>query len=485
MPKRYQVMPDEFRGIREVRSKIIIGTREWASVKNMDSRYGFSSPGSTFLYNFDAGTPREVWGTAYYFDKNGNVREVVITSDLKIFDERVLTAASYVGSEVPDIASISGGVIVARGAGNSAVWKDPLDDAWKTFVASTGTAPKPRTVTVHPGGPRLFMAPTTDGVDYLGYSGPAAYTKWATADGGGAENIGEDREPIVLLRYGLGDNTVVYKPNHVYIIQGSNPATWIIHLISSDLGVTAPAASGLRVGKGQFFVHESGAYFVNAVGEVTWPPLTDPIQKTWDAMIEAYSAYLKYAHATYHPRDRMIHLWIPNQASRVMNRLIKIYVPTGAISIHDDKVATSSAFRPSPAPQRVVYGSNNSKIYTIAGLTNDGAAIASEFETGIFSGDPPTPEAEKKWGYRGLVHVYLEADAAITVTVTPTIYRLKEVLVGTGQDCVLIANQVCKFPIYLPDEMGWGFSFKMNATQSLGKWRLVGYSGMYEEITDA
>ena len=392
---------------------------------------------------------------------------------------------------IPDAEGGIGSLVIARGVDQPMLWKNPGTGLWEALLAATGVTQRPRTLTIDSAGPRLFVAPDSNGPDSWSWSAAGDFTKWATADGGGSEPVGEDREPIVAARAGLGNDAAIFKQNHIYAREGSDPQSWVLHRISSDVGLTA-MRSVVRVGKGMFFIHESGAYFLNAVGSVTFPPLSQRIQTTWDAMVEAYGAYLKYAHASYSPRENTIYAWVPNQASRVMNRLLKIYVPTGAITVHDDKPAGHSAFRTSGVG-RIVYGGESGQTFTVEGPTDNGVDITSEFTTGIFSGTPPTPDREKRWGFRGALWVFLEATAEITVTITPTIYQNPDasdpdddgVRVGTPQTVSILPGRVRKALIKFPDNMGWGFSMNCVVTQGVGQWRLVGYSGTYDEITDA
>lgn len=487
--RAFQIIPKKWRGIRNSEAALLLDPDEWADSKNFDARMGWSSAGSTLAQTTPVAN-KALIGLSHYFDKTGVLHTVVIDEDSTIFDDNVAIGPKFsaaaipltdVNGGIPDFAPGVGGTVIARGTAFAPLRKDPADNVWKEL---SGTTPKFTGVSVERAGPRLFGFPNSSNEsDTMAWSAVADFTKWAAADGGGSEPIGGDREPIVGIEGGLEDGMAVYKRNHIYVRFGTDPTKWKITLIASDLGLTAPATL-LRIGKSHFFVHESGPYFLNAVGAVIFPHLADRVQKTWDDMVTNFGPWLRFAHAAYHPRENMIYLWLPNQASRMMNRLMKIYVPTGAVTLHDGKIAGCSAFE-AAAAGRLLYGGTSSKVYEAKGLTDDGTSITSDLTPGIFAGSPPTPDMEKKWGFRGVIHVYLEAEGAVPITLTPRVYRDNIQVVGSAQSFTLVANRVVKAKMTVPTAMGWGFDFVLSAVTSLGRWRLLGYSGVYEEITDA
>lgn len=484
---RFQVFPDEWRGVRNNLSSLVIDYKEWSDSKNVDARFGWSSAGLTLVENLDNITARQVRSLNYFYDTQGVLHRLATTDEGKVYQDGANQAAVSVPTVAGYLANVEaglGGAVLARGTSLAPIWRDPADGTWKVLAATSGTVPKPNVVAIDPAGPRLFTAPGTLGPDSFQYSAVGDFKKWAAADGAGEDVVAEDREPISAMCWGLGANMALYKRHKIFVRTGTTPSTWVIHPVSQDIGSVSPCV--IRVAKGQFFIHESGAYFVNAVGQVSFPALTQKIQDTWDAMVASYGDYLPYAHAAYHPLENTVYLWVPNAASRVMGRLIKIYVPTGAVTLHDDKPALCSAYRPS-WPQYVTLGDAASRVYSVSGASNDGATISSQVTTGVFSGNPPTPELEKTWGFgRGVIQVFLQARGSnITVNCTPTIYQLNRTVTGTAQALALTAGQITKADVYLPDAMGWGFSLGFAATHGSGNWRLLGYAGNYEEHTDA
>lgn len=485
--RAFQILPKRWRGIRNEESALLLDPDEWADSKNFDSRMGWSGTGSTTIQTWTGGS-LACLGLRHFFDKNGVIHRVLVSEDGGIFEDGsaipltfsptaiVLTDAA---GRIPSFAPGLGGIVIARGAPFSVIRKDPADDMWKVLL----NAPQFTGVSMERAGPRLFGFPNSlTETDTVAWSAAADFTLWTTAGGGGTEPIGNDRQPIIGIEGGLENAMAYYKRDYIYIRRGTDPETWRIDLATSDIGLTAPL-SLIRLGKSHFFVHESGAYFLNPVGAVIFPPLSEKIQRTWDTMIDNFGSYLRFAHAAYHSRERTIYCWLPNQASRVMNRLLKIYVPDGSVTIHDGKPTGGSDYYRQAGG--ILTYANLNKVYKVSGLSDDGTSISSTLTPGIFAGSPPTPQHEKRWGLRGVVHVYLEAEGAVPITLTPRVYRDDAQVVGSTQNFTLVANQVTKVKMKMPTAQGWGFDFVLAATTNLGRWRLLGYSGVYEEITDA
>lgn len=466
---------------------MLLDPNEWAASKNFDSRMGWSGAGSTSVQTWIPGNLAAI-GMRHYFDKSGVIHRVLVAENGSIYEDGsaipiTFSPASLLLTDanglIPIFAPGIGGIVIARGTAFAPARKDPADNVWKELLGS----PKFTGVSMERAGPRLFGFPNSaTETDTVTWSSIGDFTKWATADGGGSEPIGNDRQPIIGIEAGLQDAMAYYKRDYIYVRNGTDPKSWRITLVSSDVGLTAPL-SLVRIGKSHFFVHESGAYFLNAVGAVIFPPLTERIQKSWDDMVKNFGTFLRFAHAAYHPRERTIYCWLPNQASRVMNRLMKVYVPDGSVTLHDGKPAGASDYHRQASG--ILTYANASKVQEVRGVTDDGTSITSEITTGIFAGSPPTPDSEKRWGFRGAIHLYFEAEGAVAVTVTPRVYRGDTQQTGTAQTKTLVANRVTKMRLKMPDPQGWGFDLVVNAATNLGRWRLIGYSGRYEDITDA
>jgi hypothetical protein len=487
MPK-FTVLPRRWRGIRNNESPVLLEPDEWADSKNFDARFGWTNRGSTKeIEQFPVSL--SVHGLSNYYDVNGVLNRVWINQEGTIFENTVDTGFKLASGSlqlnsttgpVPYFGVGTGASVVSRGGDRNAVWKDPSDSTWKELTGPSGL---PKGVTFEAGGPRMFAFPGDLGNDAWEWSAVGDFTKWLGSEGGGQEPIGNDREDIVAIEGGLELNMAIYKRNHIYIRDGADPESWRILPTSQTLGIAAPLTL-LRIAKGHFFVHDSGAYFLNAVGGISFPSLTFRIQKTWDEMVDNFGAFLRYAHAAYHPRENMIYLWIPNSNSRIMTRLVKIYVADGSVTIHDAKPSGGSHFFPKSGGGQIEFGIN-SAILSSRGLTDDGTAISAEITSNIFTGSPPSFDMEKRWGKRGIIHFFFETEtAAQTVTVTPRIYRGNSRITGTAQNFVLAGDQVSKVKVKMPKESGWGTDYIINITTSTGRLRWLGYAGDYEEVTD-
>lgn len=487
MPK-FTVLPRRWKGIRNNESSVLLDIDEWADSNNFDSRFGWTGKGSTkeiekFPVNLS------VHGISNYYDVNGVLHRVWINQEGSIFEDTVDTGfklgagnlqLNSTTGPIPYFGIGSGSSVVTRDGAKNAVWKDPADSVWKELTGPSGI---PKGITFEIGGPRMFAFPGDLGNDAWEWSAAGDFTKWVASEGGGQEPIGDDREDIVAIEGGLELNMGIYKRNHIYMRDGADPTSWRILPVSNDLGLTAPL-SIVRLAKGHFFVHESGAYFLNAVGAVSFPSLTFKIQRTWDAMVEQFGAYLRYAHAAYHPRENVIYLWIPNSNSRIMTRLVKIYISDGSVTIHDNKPTGGSHFFPTNTGGNIEIGVN-SAILSVRGLSDDGTAISANLRSQIFTGSPPTFDMEKRWGKRGIIHFFFETETASqVVTVTPRVYRGNSVLTGTAQQFTLPGDQVSKVKVKMPKESGWGIDYLIEITTATGRLRWLGYAGEYEEVTD-
>ena len=486
MARKFTILPRRWRGIRNSESALLLEPDEWADSKNFDARFGWSNDGS--IEQITAGpVSKEVILLRHYYDTAGTLHRVWVNEDGTIFEDTTdvgltvpgITSLTAIDRTIPYFAAGTGAAVITRASQNP-VWKDPGDATWKELTGPPATF---KGVTFDVGGPRLFGFPGSLGPDAWAWSAVGDFNDWTTAGGGGEEPIGNNREDIVAIEGGLEANIGIYKRNSIWLRSGADPESWSIVNVSNDIGLTAPN-SLLRIGKAHFIAHDSGAYFVNAIGSVSFPSLTFRIQDTWDRMIDNFGEYLRYAHAAYHPRQNVVHLWIPNQASRIMNRLIKIFVADGSVTIHDSKDTGSSDFFPASGGGQMEYG-KDSKIFKIAGRTDDGTAITTEITSGIFSGSPPSMDTEKRWGLRGVLHFFFEAETGgETVTVTPRIYRGNSRITGTAQSFALTADQVSKVKVRMSDDSGWGVDFIIAGTFTTGRVRWLGYAGEYTDVTD-
>jgi len=488
MPTEFTILPKRWRGMRNNESAVLLQPDEWADSLNFDARFGWSRRGST--RELQAGpVSQAILLARHYYDVDGTLHRVWVNEAGSIFEDttdigqRVQPGVFNLGNfngVIPYFAAGTGAAVVTR-TNQNAAWKDPSDSVWKELVGPTAPL---KGATFDFGGPRLFAFPGDLGPDSWAWSAVGNFNEWTASGGGGQEPIGNDREDIVAIEAGLETNIAIYKRNHIYMRKGGNPDTWRIIPVSNDIGLTAPN-SVLRLGKSHFFVHDSGAYFLNAIGSVSFPSLTHRIQRTWDDMVDNFGEFIRFAHAAYHPRENTIYLWVPNQANRVMNRLIKIHVADAAITLHDNQDAGGSDFFPRVGRGQIEYGANSS-IFAIRGFTDDGQAIQARIVSGIFSGSPPTFHREKRWGFRGILHLFFETeDGAQTVTVTPRAYRGNTRIDGATQNFTIPADQISKIAVKMGDESGWGIDFIISSTINQGRIRWLGYAGQYEEITDA
>ncbi|MGI0015960.1 MAG: hypothetical protein ACREBU_21275, partial [Nitrososphaera sp.] len=301
--KEFSIIPRRWRGVRNSEAELLLEPDEWADSRNFDSRYGWSSPGSTLLQTVTPGA-LSVIGLSHFFDKDGLLKRVMITSNGSIYLDGVLVTQQVfsttaigitnINGEIPVMAAGAARIFIARGTLQSVIHRDPVDSVWKELLL----APKARTLTLDPAGPRLFVSPDSTGQpDTWAWSAAGDFTKWTVADGGGEEPIGEDRQKIIAIRANLENNLAIYKANRIYIRDGSDPKTWRLINTSNEIGAISPSI--INIGKGQGFIHESGFFLLNAVGAVAFPPLTERVQETWEFMLKNFGDYLRFAHSAY------------------------------------------------------------------------------------------------------------------------------------------------------------------------------------------
>jgi len=460
--RKFIIMPRRWRGTRDNEPAVLLGPDEWASSLNWDARFGRTNLGSTPVLTL---VGSQVITLDHFFDETGTLERVWADSDGDVYEDNVLKDTIRAGSY--NLASDTEPVIsTAKGLGaffffigdGDPIWYDPSSSTYKTLTsAPVGAGTLDGEVLQ---GPRLLVAPGTLGSDAIAFTNIGSFIDFITGDSG-EEIIGIDREPVIAIAGGLELNTAIYKPNHTYILDGTDPATWTPTLVSSDVGLTAPNTI-VKLGKAQFFVHESGAYFLNAIGAISFPSLTFRIQELWDEMVANFGTFLRYAHAAYHPRENTIYLWVPNQANRVMNRLIKIYLADGSVTVHDGKDAGGSNFFPATGAGQLEFGTAT-KIQKAVGTDDDGTPITVALTPGIFSGNPPTFELEKRWGRRGVLHFFFESTVSgETIKITPNIFRTNSKIAGVQQSFALTANQVSKVKALctIGINLVWSFSAK-------------------------
>lgn len=289
-----KVTPTNWLGERDSVAPTEIDDAEWLEGRNVDSHPCKRRGGEVQEALVEGGT--QIRAVRSYYRPDGTRHRVQFTASGKVWDDAVNVLSGLSGSTYPLIVPGPGFACLFTGV-DRAKWVDPADSVWKEMNMPAGWIPK--YATMHPLNRRLYVAPTTLGVDGFGWSNPDfthANLSYVSAGGGGSEPIGGNRQPITGLAAGLGDDLCIFTADEIYQIRGLDPGTWRTRYVSGDIGNTAPRAL-VNIGHGIFFVHYSGAYLVNALGAVTFPPLTEGKQRAWRAMVHAYGQYLPSAHA--------------------------------------------------------------------------------------------------------------------------------------------------------------------------------------------
>lgn len=461
-PTSFTAQPKAWRGVRDSEPAHKILDEEWVNSSNVDSRTGRRRDGLTVKQTLESVS---VIGVAPYRYPDGTLHVLAYNSSGKVFSDGSQVLSGLSGANHPVISQGNGTVFIANGV-NPVYWRDPADNVWKTLQNfPSGWVPK--IVNYHPLNKRLYVAPTVAGVDYYAWSNAdfTGATIAFTSPGGGAEYIGGNREPITGMHHGLGDDFCIFTTDHLYQLRGLDPSDWRVRFVSGDVGCSA-ARSVVLIGHGLFFAHTSGCYLVNALGAVTFPPLTAPKQRAWDAMVKTYEAYLQYAHAHWNAQQHTVYLFVPTASSNKMGQLWKFYLPDGSVTTHD-VTGYSSAYLP---PRYSIIGREDGKVVALNDGEDDlGTAFTGWIRSKIY-GDPARVF---NWGVQQKMVMLFKPNATGTVRVKPIIYAQHErgVIEGTLQTIDL--NQTgdeIRATIYLPEAQGWGIQFYIEG-ESAWEWQ--------------
>lgn len=477
--KSFEVMTDRWLGISQDVNPLVIGKNKWADSLNVDDRFGWPRLGTQSAFT----TPNEGRGYWTYRRPDGTLHEVMVLSDGTINEDGVQVGSGVsLGAQSLSAASGNGTIVVARGNGQKPWWRDTADGAWKELSSVPFAFD---TVGMMSRGPRLVGAPGGLGLDSIAWSSPSNFTKWGTADGGGAEVIGMDSEPVRVLLDGLQDDFAVYKDNSIWVIRGGNPTSWEIVRASTDIGCISASATA-KIGRGHAFVHTSGIYLINSIGQVTWPPLTWRIQSLWDTIKS--SAFLRKSFCTYDSTQQTLWTWVPTSSSSDLpfSKLIKVHLPTSSLTLHNLS-AGAARYNNNAAAIKISQGTS---VFTMTGLSDNGVGISSSLTLPILAGPPYLQsklEIHKRWGYRDRIYLVVESQDAspVSLAVTPTLYLDSTKVTLNVQNLTIPANQTSRIPVVLtPSTLGWGLQLQLNQTTTGGGVRLIGVTGFFNEISD-
>lgn len=475
----FSVVIDKYLGIRQDVSALVVSAREWADALNYDERFGWPRIG----FSLASSPAAELRGYWTYYRPDTTLHEVWVDAAGNIFEDGGLVGSGVtLGTSSPSAAVGNGTIVVARGGSSLPWWRDTADGAWKELSAAPFAF---RVVGMMSAGPRLFGSPGGLGDDSVAWSAPADFTKWGAADTGGVEPIGMDAEAVSVILDGLQDDLAIYKKNSIWVVRGGNPTTWQIIRASSDIGSISPTGT-VRIGRGHAFIHTSGIYLINSLGQVTWPPLSWKVQPAWD-VIRAHSALAK-SHIAYDNTDQTLWCWIPavSDSDLPFSRALKVHLPTASVSFQSI-AAAASGYRQDTT--RVKFG-RATGLYDLIGTTDAGAAITATFTTPIFAGDPYIPvqlHIEKRWGLRDQIFLLVESQESSTLTmqVTPIVYTGDGGVSLTVQSVSVAPRAVSRIPITLqPTQVGWGIQLVCSVASSAGGCRVLGILGHVEDITE-
>lgn len=467
-PRAFSIQPARWKGVRDHEPANHILDEEWVDSLNVDARIGGRRAGKEQVSQVEAST--NVMGVSAYRRPDGSLHFAEFRSSGKVFDDGVQVLSGLSTSNFPMLVPGNGTIFVFNGA-NPPYWRDPGDSVWKLLQnVPSGWAPK--FATFHPLNKRLYMAPTAAGVDYFAWSN-ADFTGSSlsfVAPGGGAEYIGGAREPITGLHHGLGDDTCIFTTDHIFQIRGLDPSDWRVRFVSGDIGCTS-ARTVVLIGHGLFFMHVSGCYLVNAVGAVTFPPLTAPKQNAWDALVKNFETYLPYAHACWNATEHTVYLFVPTASSTEMGQLWKFYLPDGSISVQGVSASSCCAF-----PSRKTYiGLIDGRVCHLQGENFDlGAPFTGWLRSKIY-GDVSNVY---NWGVQQKMVVMFKPLAGGSVRVKPIIYAQHERGIVEGVMQTVNLDQTgdeIRATIYLPEAPGWGLQLHIEGE---GPWRWQGFHVM-------
>jgi len=460
----FTVQPKGWRGVRDNEPANKVLDEEWVDARNVDSRIGGRRQGLVEVSRNEADA--KILGLNAYRRPDGSLHLASVNGNGKIFDDVTSAMTGLSTTAYPLVVPGNGTVFVFNGVDRPR-WRDPADNVWKEFNVPSGWIPK--YATYHPLNKRIYVAPTTAGVDYYAWSNAdfTGSTLSFTAPGGGAEYIGGHREPIMGIHHGLGDDTCIFTTDHIYQIRGLDPSDWRVRFVSGDIGCVSARTIAL-IGHGLFFMHTSGCYLVNAVGAVTFPPLTNPKQNAWDTLVKTYGNYLQYAHAAWSASEHTIYLFVPTSAASDMGQLWKFYLPDGSLSVHDVAAVSCCPY----SGQRVYIGRADGRICSFLGDDLDLTAPITGWLRSKVYGDVGRVY---DWGVQQKMVVMFKPLTGGTVRVQPTIYAQHERGVVNGVLQTVNLDQTgdeIRATIYLPESPGWGLQLYIEGESA---WRWQGF----------
>ena len=466
-PAKFAANPKQWRGSRDTEPANRILDEEWVDSRNVDSRIGGRRAG--VFQRAIVGAPGGIYGISPYRRPDGSLHRAVVTSEGKLYDDTTLVLDGISTTNFPLLVPGHGSLFIVNGM-DAPRWRDPADGVWK-FLQNVPTDWKPGYATFHPLSKRLFFAPTAAGMDWYAWSN-ADFTGaniTFSGPGGGAEYVGGNREPITSIMHGLGDDLSIYTTDHVYQIRGLDPSNWRPRFVSGDLGSSAGRATVI-LGHGNFFAHYSGCYLVNAIGAVTFPPLTFPRQNAWDEMVKANETTFTRSHATWNAQEQTVYLFVPTDSSLLLGQLWKFYLPDGSISI-SDVASYCSCYYP---PRFTYVGLANGVIADLQDGDNDlGVPFTGWVRSKIYG------EVDRifEWGKQEKCVMLFKPLNEGIVRVQPIIYPQHErggPVEGTMQSIDLDREgDAVRATIFLPPVQGWGIQFHIEGEDA---WRWEGFS---------
>lgn len=477
--KTFKLLVDKWLGVRQDLPPVMVSEKEWVDALNVDDRFGWTRLGS----RYPTTTSAELRGYWTYRRPDGTLHEVWVDTSGTIYEDNASVGSGVtLGAQAPSAVSGNGTIVIARSGGRKPWWRDTADGAWKEL---TGAPFAFDVVGIMSRGPRLVGAPGGVGPDSIAWSAPGNFTDFTTGGTGGVEVIGSDSSPIRILLDGLQDDFAVYKDDEIWVIRGGDPTSWEVIRASTDIGCIS-ATGAVKVGRGHIFVHTSGIYLINSLGQVSWPPLTWKVQPFWDTIKQ--SALLRLTHISYDSTEQTLWAWVPTASSSGLpfSQLIKIHLPTASVTLHTLS-AGASGYHPVSA---IMKYSSSTSLLSVGGFTDNGSPINSSITLPILVGGETLRaqmEVHKRWGLRDRIYLLIESrdSATLSLTVAPTIYTDATHVTLTPQTLSVPPNALSRLPVILqPSTIGWGLQLTISGASSAGGWRLVGVSGMYEDISD-
>lgn len=253
---------------------------------------------------------------------------------------------------------------------------------WTIVVAASGTVPVGSLLCVWQN--KLWSAGAPANPLRLTWCGPGDATRWATADGGGTNDVREkDDTAIVALLGGSGfdfqtdPSLLVFKNRSFYRVTDSTTGSYVT--IDAAAGCAGPDCLATYLGR-VYFLSTAGVYMTTGMSEAV--PISSKLQPLFSPAALDYTKAANFCAGA--QGDRIV-FSVTRQGSSVNDLKLELVVPFLAFTAGSDAMGCYVTYRTSAETLIGASPSVAGQLYTVGATgADDGTAITSWFETHSF-----------------------------------------------------------------------------------------------------